>query len=195
MGFNSVGLGPNDQRIVQQLQPVIIDTLRKASQQIQQRGGRAESIKWFGDASDVWMTQLARNLQTLASMINVKPIDVAFSKLKKRCSGEFASAPMPVGGWNNFVGGVNPMTQGQGRNFRIWLNLDWNSTPLYRPFKRPADSQFQTLVHECTHLFLNTDDDAYGVPLCEVTAAKSPALAKKTADCWGYFVEEFRAGN
>lgn len=49
-----------------------------------------------------------------------------------------------------------------------------------------------TMVHECTHLFLNTDDDAYGVPMCEVTAARTPAIAKKTADCWGYFVEEFR---
>jgi hypothetical protein len=191
MGFNNAGLGPSDQQIVQSLQPVIIDTLRKASTKIKQGGGRPESKKWFGDDSPGWMNELGRKLDTLASLINVKPIDVSFSNLNKRCSGEFAAAPMPVGGWNDFAGGANPMTAGQGRNFRIWLNLDWNTTPLYRPFKRPADSKFQTLVHECTHLFINTDDDAYGVPLCEVTAARSSATAKKTADCWGYFVEEF----
>lgn len=194
MGFNNAGLGPADQGIVQQLQSPIIETLRKASMQIQQGGGRTESNKWFGDSSPVWMTELGRKLQMLASMINTKPIDVSFSNLNKRCSGEFAAAPMPAGGWRDFAGGQNAMTVGQNRNFRIWLNLDWNTAPLYRPFKRPADSKFQTLVHECTHLFLDTDDDAYGVATCEVTAARSPAVAKKTADCWGYFVEEFRAG-
>jgi hypothetical protein len=194
MGFNSAGLGPSDQQIVQNLQPVIIDTLRKAATKIHQGGGRGESRRWFGDNSDLWMGELGRKLQMLASMINTKPIDVAFSNLNKRCGGEFAAAPMPAGGWRDFVGGQNPMTTGQNRNFRIWLNLDWNTAPLYRPFKRPADSKFQTLVHECTHLFLNTDDDAYGVATCEVTAARNPVVAKKTADCWGYFVEEFRPG-
>ena len=52
MGFNNAGLGPSDQQIVQQLQPVIIDTLRKAATRIQQGGGRGESRKWFGDDSD-----------------------------------------------------------------------------------------------------------------------------------------------
>ncbi|QXD14274.1 hypothetical protein GQ464_012555 [Rhodocaloribacter litoris] len=173
---------------------MIIDTLRKAARTIEQGGGRAESRKWFGDDSPAWMNELRRRLNMLASMINTKPIDVSFSNLNRRCSGEFAAAPPPTGGWRDFVGGQNPMTTAQNRNFRIWLNLDWNTAPLYRPFKRPADSKFQTLVHECTHLFLDTDDDAYGVPQCEVTAATNPAVAKKTADCWGYFVEEFRTG-
>jgi Lysine-specific metallo-endopeptidase len=192
MGFNNAGLGPSDQQIISTLQPVIIDTLRRAAGKIQQGGGKAESKRWFGDESDTWMKQLTRNLDMLASMINVKSIDVGFSNLHKRCSGTFAAAPMPSGGWRNFVGGPNPMTAGQGQGFRIWLNLSWNSAPLYRPGIQPADSKFQTLVHECTHLFLNTDDGAYGVSSCEGTAANTPNIAKKTADCWGYFVEEFR---
>jgi hypothetical protein len=195
MGFNNAGLGPSDHQIVQTLQPVMIDTLRKIATRIHQGGGRVESKRWFGDGTEFWMNDLSRKVQMLASMINTKPIDVAFSNLNKRCGGEFASAPPPAGGWRDFVGGQNPMTVAQNRNFRIWLNLDWNTTPLYRPFKQAADSKFQTLVHECTHLFLNTDDDAYGVHLCEMTAAKNPGTAKNTADCWGYFVEEFRPGS
>lgn len=191
MGFNNAGLGPSDQQIVQQLQPVIIQTLRKAAMKIQQGGGRAESRQWFGDASDLWMKELARKLGLLASMINVKAIDVSFEKIAGRCSEDFAAATMPRGGWRDFVGGQNPMTVGQNRNFTIRLNLKWNHAPLYCPVKRPADSKFQTLVHECTHLFLNTDDDAYGVARCKTMAAKDPATAKTTADCWGYFVEEF----
>jgi hypothetical protein len=193
MGFNCSGLGPADQQILMNLQPTIIGTLRGAAMNIQQGGGRAESRKWFGDDSNQWMSELGPKLSMLASMINVKPIDVHFSKLQKRCGGEFAAAKMPLDGWQDFTDGQKPMTQAEGQNFRIILNLSWNSSPLYRPFKRPADSKFQTMVHECTHLFLNTDDDAYGVPMCEVTAARTPAIAKKTADCWGYFVEEFRS--
>ncbi|MGB3544829.1 M35 family metallo-endopeptidase [Rubrivirga sp.] len=194
MGFNNAGLGPSDQMIVQSLQPVIISTLRKASTSIRNGGGIGESRKWFGDQSGPWMAKLAQQLGTLASLINVKPIDVAFQDFQGRCSDEYASAMRPAGGWNDFTGDASPMTTGQAQNFRIFLNHNWNSAPLYRPFKRPADSKFQTLVHECTHLFINTDDDAYGVPDCEVTAAVNPNMAKKTADNWGYFVEEFRTG-
>ena len=160
---------------------------------IQQGGGRPESKKWFGDESAAWMSDLGAKLSMLASMINVKPIEVRFSKLQKRCTSEFAAAKMPLEGWQDFTEGAAPMTESEGQNFRIILNQSWNSAPMYRPFKRPADSKFQTMVHECTHLFINTDDDAYGVPSCEVTAARNPNIAKKTADCWGYFVEEFRS--
>jgi len=192
MGFVNGGLGPSDQAIVLKLQPEIISTLRKISTKISQGGGRPESRKWFGDESQAWMNELSQKLTMMASMINTKDISVSFSKLKNRCSGEFASAKQPLGGWEDYTQWSNALTASQGQNFRIYLNLSWNATPVYRPFKRPADSKFQTLVHECTHLFINTDDDAYGVPMCEVTAARNSASAKITADCWGYFVEEFK---
>jgi Lysine-specific metallo-endopeptidase len=192
MGFNSTGMGPMDLQIVRSLQPEIIAVLRKAATKITQGGGRPESRKWFGDDSNIWMAEVAQKLNLMASFINTKEIDIGFSDLPSRCSSEFARANMPVGGWDDFANQANPMTAAQGRNFRIFLNHSWNAAPLYRPFKRPADSKFQTLVHECTHLFINTDDDAYGVPTCEITAARNPNTAKKTADCWGYFVEEFR---
>lgn len=192
MGFVDGGLGPNDLMIVRQLQPEIIKVLRNASVRIGQGNGKAESTKWFGDNSQMWMSSVKEKLNRMASLINTKDITVSFSKLNSRCSGEFASANAPVDGWDDFTQWGNMMTAAQGQNFRIVLNLSWNTAPLYRPFKRPADSKFQTLVHECTHLFLETDDDAYGVASCEVTAARAPGTAKKTADCWGYFVEEFR---
>jgi hypothetical protein len=194
MGFIKTALGPADQQLVETLQPVIIATLRKAAISVQKGGGRAESNQWFGDASAPWMNDLARKLQMLASMINTKPIHVSFSPLSGRCGSEFAAALRPAGGWQDFVGGQNSMTIAQNQNFTMKLNLKWNTAPLYRSLKQPADSKFQTLVHECTHLFLNTDDDACGVRSCEATAARNPATAKKTADCWGYFVEEFRTG-
>jgi hypothetical protein len=192
MGFVLGSLGPADTAAVLQLSPEIIRTLRKASDSV--RSGRAtgESHKWFGDTSAAWMNGLAQQLNKLASLVNVQPIEVGFQTLGDRDGSEFASALRPKCGWKNMTTGSNFMTQAQGQGYRIFLNESWNRAPLYRPFKRPADSKFQTLVHECTHLFLNTDDDAYGVPTCELTASRQPAVAKKTADNWGYFVEEFR---
>ncbi len=192
VGFCNAGLGPADQEAVKTLQLDVISTLREASTQVLQGKGGAASLLWFGDNSDAWMLTLGQKLNTMASLINTKDIAVSFSKLNGRCSGEFAAAPMPAQGWNDFATQANIMTKAQGQNFRIILNLEWNKAPLYRPGKTPADSKFQTIVHECTHLFLDTDDDAYGVDTCQMTASNSPTVAKKTADGWGYFVEGFR---
>lgn len=192
MGFLDGGLSPNDLFIVRQLQPEIIKVLRNAAVKIGQGHGIAESMKWFGDDSLMWRATVKHKLEKLASLINVKDIKVGFSKLGGRCSDDFASAEPPTGGWEDYTQWSNVMSVAQGQNFRINLNLSWNSAPLYRPINTPADSKFQTLVHECTHLFIETDDDAYGVGTCLRTAVQSPDLAKKTADCWGYFVEEFR---
>jgi hypothetical protein len=189
-----MGLGPADRAIVARLQPEIVTVLRNASAAA--RAGTpdatARSLRWFGDNSPGWMGQLSSKLNRLASIVNNKDIEVSFSGLRHRCGDEYAAANRPTGGWNDFSEENAPMSAAQGRNFVINLNLSWNGAPTYSPAQQPGDSKFQTLVHECTHLILDTDDDAYGVPMCLATAAATPALAKKTADNWGYFVEEFR---
>ena len=197
MGFVNNGLGPADLGLVTSLQPEIIATLRKAATRIRQAAGpndpwgaKALSKKWFGDDTDLWLKDLAAKLDRTASFINVKPIRVSFMRISGRCGEDFAEAAPPAAGWKDFTGGT--MTQAQGQNFRITLNLLWNGAPRYRVGGRPGDSKFQTLVHECTHLILDTDDDEYGVASCELLAMRNPAAAKKTADNWGYFVEEFR---
>jgi hypothetical protein len=70
--------------------------------------------------------------------------------------------------------------------------VSWNLAPLFRPNDQPAGSMFQTLVHKLSHLVLGTDDHAYGVADCLKLAQHDPLSAKKNADSWGYFVEEFR---
>ncbi len=192
MGFKLVGLGPSDSANVLQLSPEIITTLRKASTAIAKGGGTVESQKWFGDVSRPWMQSLAQQLNRLASLINLQDIEVRFSALGDRDSSEFASASRPKCGWKNLTAGHGFMSKARNQNYLITLNENWTNSPLYRPLRQPTDSKFQTLVHECTHLFLNTDDDAYGVRECEHTATRNPVIAKKTADNWGYFVEEFR---
>jgi hypothetical protein len=173
---------------------VIIETLRAAAKRVKQGGGLAESQLWFGDQSALWMSELAKSLDSLASFINLNSIQVGFAALEDRDPDEFAAANPPTGcGWKNFTQDRSSVTSTQGKVFTILLNRNWDGTPEYRPVGTPADSKFQTLVHECSHLFLNTDDDAYSVGSCQALATANAATAKKTADCWGYFVEEFRA--
>lgn len=192
MGFLNAGLSPSDEMIVRQLQPEIIKVLRNTSTKIAHGNGRAESVRWFADNSQMWMNDVKEKLNRMASLINTKDIKVSFSKLGGRCTSEFASAEPPTDGWDDFTQWSDMMSAAQGQDFRINLNLKWNRAPLYRPVNTPADSKFQTLVHECTHLFIETDDDAYGVNTCLAKAAQAPNVAKKTADSWGYFIEEFR---
>ena len=194
MGFVMGALGPSDRAIIAKLQPEIVTTLRKASTAVRtgNQGAPALARQWFGDDSPVWMAQLSSSLNRMASIINTKDIAISFSGLKQRCGGEFAAATVPRGGWTDYTNEDSPLTASEGRNFTIHLNLSWNAAPTYCARGRPGDSKFQTLVHECTHLILDTDDDCYGVPMCEIAAATNPAVAKKTADNWGYFVEQFR---
>lgn len=194
MGFVTTGLGPTDSAIVSRMGPEIVRVLRKASAEIQQGRGRAESTRWFGDTADPWMTRLQNALNKMASVVNVTDISVGFESLNDR-SGAFAAAYTPTGGWNNYA----DIASAQGRNFKIRLDTAWNSTPQYRPLGTPADSQFCTLVHELTHLVLGTEDvekggvTMYGVDNAKHLASTSAYDAKDNADNWGYFVEEFRA--
>ena len=193
MGFYNAGLVPAELAIVKQLQTEIVGTLRNAAAKTGKGMGKTACRRWFGDDSEAWMAELQTRLNTLAGMINVKQIAVSFSRLDGRCGKELADAMRSITGLPpNLAEAQNPMTTGENRNFRILLKDEWRQAPQYRPFKQPANSKFQMLVHECSHLFLDTEDDAYGIRLCQMIAADDPETAKITADNWGYFVEEFR---
>ncbi|MBC2711953.1 MAG: hypothetical protein HGJ94_13480 [Desulfosarcina sp.] len=188
MGLVAIGMGPADQNALRQLEPEIIKTLRNASSRIRQ--GNAESLLWFGDNTQGWISRLNRDLNKMASILNTKPIEVVGTNWRQRSPNTTAAAKRPTGGWNQYTN----MTNAQGRNFRIRLDIAWNSRPLYRPGNVPGVSKFHTIVHELTHLILNTDDvaPAYGVINCQNHANTNPHNAKRNADNWAFFVDDFR---
>jgi hypothetical protein len=183
MGLIAEALGPMDQRAVLRLGPEIVTTLRKAAAAIRRGEGRTESTTWFGDSSVNWMNRLATNLSRIASVINCEAIRVHGSTIRQKRGdistttgrpNTWAAAQRPRGGWGTYTSVAG--ARGQGMNVR--LSIKWNRSPLYRtPANR--DSKFQVLVHELSHLLLNTDDGQSGD-------------ARREADNWGYFVEEFR---
>ncbi len=188
MGLVAIGMGPADQDVLRKLEPEIIKTLRNASSTIRQ--GNAESLLWFGDNTQNWISRVSRDLNKMASILNTKPIEVVGTNWKQRSTNTTAAAKRPTGGWNQYTN----MTYAQGRNFRIRLDIAWNSRPLFRPGNVPGVSKFHTIVHELTHLILNTDDvaPAYGVNNCQNKANTNPNNAKRNADNWAFFVDDFR---
>jgi hypothetical protein len=188
MGFISVGLGPNDQHALRIIEPKAVSQLRLAANRINIGKCRPQSRKWFGDSSSAWMGTLAQHLNKMASIINTKPIEVVGTNWKKRDEGTLAAAQRPKEGWKTYT----HMTKAQGQNFRIRLDIAWNAKPLFSPTGQSVDSKYLTMVHEVTHLVLNTDDvgpNPYGYQNCVNKALSSPANAKKNADNWAYFMD------
>jgi Lysine-specific metallo-endopeptidase len=189
MGFIIDELGPHDQIILTRLEPEVIAVLRKASTLTQSGQCKKQSKLWFGDNSDTWMKSLGQSLYQLASMLNTKPIKIVGTHYKKRKTTTSAAAQPPAQGWQPYT----KMT-GPDQGFTIRLDIAWNEKPLFRPGDTPALSKFHTIVHEMTHLILNTDDvsPAYGESNCKDKAATNPTKAKKNADNWAFFVDDMR---
>lgn len=123
MGFNCSGLGPADQQILINLQPTIIGTLRGAAMKINKAVDALKAGNGSGMTAQ-WMSELGPKLSMLASMINVKPIDVHFSKLRKAL-------------WWRICGGKNAV--GWLAGFHRWAETD-------EPGRRsefPHHSQFE----------------------------------------------------
>jgi hypothetical protein len=190
MGFIAVGLGPGDQHALRIIEPKAISQLRLAANRINSGKCKPQSRKWFGDSSNAWMDTLAKSLNKMASIINTKPIEVVGTNWKSRKERTTAAAQQPQQGWNIYT----HMTRAQGQDFRIRLDIAWNARPVFRPTGQSVDSKFLTMVHEVTHLVLNTDDVSpkpYGYQNCVSKALDSPAGAKKNASNWAYFVDNF----
>jgi hypothetical protein len=185
MGLIAEGLGPSDQAVVSKFGTEIVRILRKASEAVSKGEASERSRIWFDDDSADWVKDLATKLDRFASIINTKPIHIHGSHIKKRKKGTYAAAQRPASGWKPYT----QMTSAQGQDFNIRLDVRWNTTPMYRMGQGSRDSQFCTMVHELSHLILDTEDYAYGEEKCQNLA---PADAKRNADNWGYFVEEFR---
>lgn len=183
-------LGPTDQIILRELEKEIIQVLRKASELVKAGECRQTSLTWFGDKSDEWMKTLGTKLNKLASIINTKEILVTQPKLSERDMNENAAAYTPKDGWKPYT----QMTEAQGQEFKIHLNSAWNQMPKYSERTQHIQSKFETIVHELTHLILNTEDidPPYGEINCINKAKNSPRDAQNNAENWGFFVESMR---
>ena len=88
------------------------------------------------------------------------------------------------------------MSQG----FKMHINMGFRKLQKYSPDPKNENGQdqFETLVHELSHLIMATDDveyngeKAYGGDSARELARNDSAKAQKNAENMGFFVEEFR---
>ena len=184
MSFLMRGLSPADQQKVLNLSGQVVPRLRQVAQITARGGGLDESDMWFGDSSQSWMNRVKLNLNRMASVVNLETITVIFRPIAHR-KGSFAAAAPPQGGWGTYT----TLQDARRRDFTLKLDTGFNEAPLWRT-RTNLDSQFQTFVHEITHMLLNTDDLAVGQKRSRMLARQSSFRAKNNADNWGYFVEE-----
>jgi hypothetical protein len=101
-------------------------------------------------------------------------------------------------GWDDY----RNLGKAHGPTFQMHFNLNFPNLKTYAnptPATCAGQSQFETLVHELSHLVLNTNDEtlssgvtAYGGSNARTLAAQSPDKAKNNAENWGFFIEDFR---
>jgi len=196
MGF-AVSGGPGLQSKIKNFEPEILTALSAAASQVGKGQAGTECQRWFGDTSGPFTAKLAKALRQFRSIINTQTIQVRFATLADRERSENAAAYRPTGGWDEYVN----MTKAQGQNLQMHINEAFSRLPIYcnpDPASTNGQSQFETVVHELSHLVLNTDDivhggdTAYGAEAARQLATDDAENAKKNAENWGLFVEEFR---
>lgn len=195
MGFVVVG-GPGMQDEIKKLQPKIMAAIEKAADEVGAGRANVECLRWFGDTTPDFKKDLAKKLRSFRSVVNLKQVRIHFASIHERERNENAAAYAPTSGWRD----NSSIQQAQNEQFEMHINESFSHLPLYcapSPSTTNGQSRFETLIHELSHLFLNTEDEtvqgatAYGGAAARLLATSDSAHAKTNAENWGLFIEEF----
>jgi len=194
MGF--VAIDPYLKPAIGTLGPLVMTALATAADRL--GGPHADDAvkRWFGTKDAAFKATLARDLRRMRSVINVHTITIGSEDLMKRHANTNASAWTAPGR----VGVGDKVLDDEGRSVFVDANFHKLSQFLPKSGTRinangDYQSQFNTLVHELSHLLIGTKDvagargTAYGTKNAEALAAATPLDAAKNAENWGIFVE------
>jgi len=194
MGFITTSLSRFDTNMITSLEPNIIHTMKCAAGQLLQN--TFYSQVWFGDARSQWIANLSRKLTLMVDIIERYPINIFYIPEPEIYQTHYAKADRPRFGWRDLSQDQNG-TSGdldrylQGEVFQISLGAGWFSVPKYRNYFS-KESRFMLLVHELSHILLNTRDYVRDYNPCKELALQDDRVAKRNADNWAYFLEEFK---
>jgi hypothetical protein len=172
-------------------------------------GGKADGImdRWFGGHDQASRIEIRDKLSKLRSYVMHQPIRCRIRL--DRPADENALAEHVTGGLVG-GGGLSSFDRLQaGAGFfggaAGVLNLSPNFPNLQTYATAPVSTyagqdQFETVVHELSHIVLGTADEtlndgstAYHASNARLLATEDAVKAKNNAENWGFFVEEFRA--
>jgi hypothetical protein len=198
----------------------ILDALQKARAGLDDASARVPLETWFGidsTSGSFEKYKFARNLAAMRSKLLCCPISLTLQPRDPAPDENASAYPIGLKGtgarnslqlYDKLVArnleGFNASAKSAvalGANF---VNLpDYGEQPLYQfglGSRFSAQDKFETLVHELSHLILQTDDEklangktAYGAQRALKLVQEDPARAQNNAENWGFFVEEFRA--
>ena len=178
----------------------VYQAIQNCIQRVEQNKADAALSRWFGDNSQNFKNEVRKKLNILRSRINLMQINVGFEDMKTR--NKFTNAAAYTGA----VTSLDPTSNPNVGNRHVFLDLNFKKLPNYLPLSGGQidasgynQSQFETFVHELSHLILATEDvtylqggntyTAYGAQRALLIATHLPDEAKKNAENWGIFVE------
>jgi len=198
----------------------VLETVRECITRIEKNQATAALTRWFGDSSPAFKTKLKKDLEKYRRIINLQNVKVGFRDLNERQVYDPTRARAPgrtgQGGFVSVVDGENAaalpgsltsIDPGTGSNYKgrhVLLNEEFKTLPTYLPRTGAGlidssdyyQSKFNTLLHEISHVILNTNDEllnngdeAYGAENAETLVGESTALAYTNAENWGIFIE------
>lgn len=166
--------------------------------------GGASLTLWFGANDNTTRIEIRDNLSKLRSYMMAHKIQCQLGVARpadENALAEHVTGGVVGGGGFNSAARVNA---GLFNGSIGILNLSPNFTnlPNYAAgtvATYNGQDRFQTVVHEISHIVLGTTDEklasgdtAYTGSLARQLATEDAAKAKKNAENWGMFIEEFR---
>lgn len=204
MSFDTSLLGVNEKEAVKSFQSEILSTLQLCRDSV--AGGRANTqlTRWFGDNSANFSRSVKEKTAKMRShLLNTHIKCVSGKGLAVDNNAQANHFSVGFTGVNSLLANdyANSKTDEFskvtiGPNFK---NLDKYASTALTVFG--DQDQFETLVHELSHVVLGTNDEvndsgvtAYGATNARNLATADASKAKTNAENWGFFVEEFRRG-
>lgn len=195
MGLVTDALGA-EMSVVSKMEEEIRKALAKASTELRAGRGTTECTRWFGGVNPDDRKKLGKALGQFRGIVNLVKIKCNYALMADRQRDENAAAYAPDGGWAIYT----DLRTAKDQGFKMRINSNFRNLKKYSPDPANEDGQdqFETLVHELSHLIMNTDDveyngqKVYGGDSARLLATNDPDKAKKNAENMGFFVEEFR---
>ncbi len=202
MPFETSSLGLAEKAVVRDFETGILSALQKCRDSVASGGANTQLDRWFGDHSADFGKSVKEKIAKMRSHLlntNIKCV-----KGVGLTSDNNAQA-------NHFTVGLTGVSSLMAVNYaatqadtfsKVMIGPNFKNLPKYATSSLASfgdQDQFETLVHELTHVVLGTKDEkngsgvtAYGATNARNLATADSAKAKTNAENWGLFVEEFR---
>ena len=207
MSFNTSSLGITEKGLIKGFEKEILATLQICRDMVASNKANTELNRWFGDSGKDFTRDVKEKVAKMRSHLLNTNIKCEMGKgLAVDNNAQANHFTVGLTGVNSLLAVDHAATKSDTFS-KVMIGPNFKSLSKYatNPLAVFADQdQFETLVHELSHVVLGTKDEvnagvtAYGGTNARNLAASANAAvkakARTNAENWGFFVEEFRKG-